>query len=270
MSVITELSSEAEGQLSGAFGNPGKYTVSRIALDAEGVDLSRLGVTSIVQIATPEQCFIIDVLGKVADDPLVAWLRCILEDNSVTKIIHDCRTDSDALLHHLSIRLTNVHDTSCWHNAITGEADKNLNDTLNHYGLPPNTVRDRQVYDRNHAFWATRPLTRQMIEWASGDLLSIFALQEKQLGRASDRDALMASNDSELYVRFAREAQVGTFKISANVGRFIGPRGSSIRRLQKETNTLIYGRGPRGDNQFMVYYNDDSSFQRVLRKARNA
>mmetsp|Transcript_82611 Transcript_82611/g.130150 ORF Transcript_82611/g.130150 Transcript_82611/m.130150 type:complete len:271 (-) Transcript_82611:82-894(-) len=269
MSVITDLTADTESQLFSAFGAPGKYVVNTVALDAEGVDLSRLGVISIVQLATTEQSFIFDVLGKSAEDPLVAWLRCILEDSEVTKIIHDCRMDSDALHHHLNIRLTNVHDTSCWHNAITGVQDMNLNDTLIVCGLPPNTVRDKGVYDRNHAFWATRPLTRQMIEWAVGDLFSLFALQKEQLTRASEPQANRASSDSELHNRFAREASVGTFKISANVGRFIGPRGSSIRSLQKQTNTLIYGKGRRGDNFFMVYYTDELSHQHVLRKARN-
>lgn len=267
MSVISQLSQEAERQLSNAFGSPGKYTVKKVALDAEGVDLSRLGRSSIVQIATLEKCFILDVLDKHSDDPLIGWLRGLLEDEGVIKVIHDCKMDSDALWHHLNIRLANVHDTSCWHHVITGRPDMNLNDTLNQMGLQPNATRDKGVYDRNHAFWATRPMTPQMIEWASGDLESLFALQEQQLTRASDQDAHKANQNSKRNLDMAREAKVDTFRITSNVGRFIGSRGSSIRSLQSDTNTLIYGKGKRGDNFFMVYYYDESSRQSVLRKA---
>jgi len=43
--------------------------------------LSREGSISIVQIGTREHCFILDVLGKGVDDPLVVWLREVLEDD---------------------------------------------------------------------------------------------------------------------------------------------------------------------------------------------
>jgi len=206
-------------------------------LDVEGVDLSREGIISIVQIATREHCFILDVLGKGVDDPLVVWLREVLEDGSVTKIIHDCRMDSDALHHNLNIRLSKVHDTSCWHFVITGREDQNLNNTLTQNGLQPNMVRQSDVYNTNHAFWATRPLTALMLEWAEGDLRALFQLQDKQLEKvaamptsaqaAQELKANMASQD---HCDFSRSASVASFHIRSNVGHFIGPGGSSIRR----------------------------------------
>jgi len=33
------------------------------------------------QIGTRKHCFILDVLGKGVDDPLVVWLREVLEDD---------------------------------------------------------------------------------------------------------------------------------------------------------------------------------------------
>ena len=38
-------------------------------------------------------------------------------------------------------------------------------------------------------------------------------------------------------------------------------------RLQRETGTLIYSKGRRSDNQFMVFYNEDSSLDCVRRAA---
>ena len=36
-------------------------------------------------------------------------------DETVEKIVHDCRMDSDALFHKLGITLTHVHDTQSWY-----------------------------------------------------------------------------------------------------------------------------------------------------------
>jgi len=211
--------------------------VYSIVLDVEGVDLSREGSISIVQIATREHCFILDVLGKGVDDPLVVWLREVLEDDSVTKIIHDCRMDSDALHHNLNIRHSKVHDTSCWHFVITGLEDQNLNNTLTQNGLQPNMVRKSDDYKTNRAFWATRPLTALMLEWAEGDLRALFQLQDKQLKKVAVMPAsaqatqeLKANMASQEHCDFARSASVASFYIHSNVGRFIGPGGSSIHR----------------------------------------
>ena len=147
MSVVTSFSSDLAAAFDG---------VDVIALDVEGVDLSRDGVISIVQISTPKQCFLLDMLGKPKDDPLVNWLRSVLESYSVLKIIHDCRMDSDALYHLLNIRLVNVHDTAVWHRVITGDADQGLNTVLTSNKLQPNVVRDSSVYRDHHDFWAKR------------------------------------------------------------------------------------------------------------------
>lgn len=172
--LIDEQTADANAVLTRSFAE-----ARLIAVDAEGVDLSREGVISIVQIATRQQCFILDVLGKGPEHPVVVWLRAVLEDASITKIIHDCRMDADAFQHHLAICLTNVHDTACWHSVLTGLEDQNLNNTLAQNGLQPNIMRSKGVYDANPAFWAVRPLTPQMLGWASGDLDSLFDLYDK-------------------------------------------------------------------------------------------
>jgi hypothetical protein len=79
--------------------------------------------------------------------PMVVWLRRILSDPLVTKVVHDCRMDSDVLFYRLvktvhclnrqlysissmcvfdlmifeqSVELCNIHDTSCWDAVLTG------------------------------------------------------------------------------------------------------------------------------------------------------
>ncbi|KAJ1482847.1 ribonuclease H-like domain-containing protein [Baffinella frigidus] len=70
-----------------------------LALDCEGVNLGRRGEISLIQLATPEECFLLDVQDAPRTADVVALAKEILEDESVCKIIHDCKADSDALSH---------------------------------------------------------------------------------------------------------------------------------------------------------------------------
>jgi ribonuclease D len=255
MSTVKELSPELED----AFKD-----VSVIALDIEGVDLGRNGKISLVQISpSPTKCFLLDLLQP--NTTLVCWLRDLLESKSVLKIIHDCRMDSDALKHLLSIDLTNVHDTSCWHFEITGTEDVALNGVLAHNGIKQNVIRDSRVYAANHAFWATRPLTAQMIEWAAGDVSSMFQVYAKQVATSCDKKS--AENMGEVYLNAAKTAEVANVSVN-DVGAFIGRGGINIRALQKRTNTLIYPRGSRTAGLFMVYYQDAAGLLSVQKRAK--
>ena len=50
-------------------------------------------------------------------------------------------------------------------------------------------------------------------------------------------------------------------------GRFIGPSGTTIRRLQKQTSTLIYPRGVRSQNTFAVFYSGIAGLDKVKQAA---
>lgn len=80
-----------------------------IAVDCEGVSLSRHGALTIIAVATEEEVYIFDVykLGKFT---FSGGLSQILEDKSCTKLMFDCREDSDALWHQFNVRLTGILD----------------------------------------------------------------------------------------------------------------------------------------------------------------
>ena len=218
-------------------------------------------------LASLIRCFVLDMLDKSEMDPMTVWLRGILESKSIKKVIHDGRMDADALSHLLNIQLTNVHDTSCWHRSIKGVEDCNLNDVLERNGLKANVVRDSSVYASNYAFWATRPLTKTMIHWASGDVALLLELMRIQTLGASTVQALKAETWTVENLKFAKNAQVDFITVR-NIGPFIGSRGCNIRALQKTTLTLIYPRGVRSDKIFIVYFNDPSSLRRVKDRAK--
>ncbi|KPI90771.1 hypothetical protein ABL78_0004 [Leptomonas seymouri] len=89
-----------------------------IALDLEGRSLSRHGSICIITLATYSTVYIIDMvlLGDQALGEHSA-LKAVLESNSITKLMFDCRADCDALFFLYQVRLRNVCDlqiSSCF------------------------------------------------------------------------------------------------------------------------------------------------------------
>ncbi|KAI1160688.1 ribonuclease H-like protein [Nemania serpens] len=87
-------------------------------IDLEGVNLSRRGTISILQIhiRTTSQNYVVDVmkLGEAAfltqGSRTVNTLKSILESPSIPKVFFDVRNDSDALYSHYGIELQGIQD----------------------------------------------------------------------------------------------------------------------------------------------------------------
>lgn len=93
-------------------------TKKRIAVDCEGVLLSRTGRLCLLQLAIPDAVYVIDLVGNDPSDTQYAQslfdkggLKGLLEDSEVVKVMHDCRHDSDALYHQFGVKLGPVIDT---------------------------------------------------------------------------------------------------------------------------------------------------------------
>ena len=249
--------------------SPREDTDNRVAFDCEGVNLSRLGSVEIVSICFPgcSGVYLID-FGKGKCPKIVKAVKELFSNSALTKIIHDCRMDCDALYHKHGIKVNNVHDTSAFHDFIGFEKNKNLNDTLGYYGICVNVERDKAVYKSNPNFWATRPLTQKMIDWASADVDKLFQLADKQLERISSSSKSSAIEKSTVYAGTARDMKVCTgLKVYGNVGRFIGLGGANIRSLERETGCLVYSN--REDNTWFVFYPNDESLNKVKRRMKN-
>jgi exonuclease 3'-5' domain-containing protein 1 len=99
-----------------------------VAIDAEGVQMSRTGQLTLLQVATDSSVFLFDILalGPAAFDELppaaaaaavepaapvtAPSLRRVLEDAARTKLVWDVRRDSDALMHQHRVSLRGVLD----------------------------------------------------------------------------------------------------------------------------------------------------------------
>lgn len=88
-----------------------------IAIDCEGVLLSKTGKLTVLQIGLVSgKVYIFDILkggtlmflGISDDQP---GLKKVLESKHIIKILHDCRSDWDSLLYQYSVRLCSFIDT---------------------------------------------------------------------------------------------------------------------------------------------------------------
>jgi exonuclease 3'-5' domain-containing protein 1 len=186
-------------------------------------------------------------------------MKDLFEGENVTKIIHDCRMDCDALYHHYNIKLHNVHDTSCFNDVITYTENKNLNHVLRYNGISANAERDNTVYRNNPNFWADRPLTEKMISWATSDVDKLFTLADKQLGSISGNSKTQALAKSTKYTSTARDMKVVTGLSVRNPGRFIGKGGANLRSLSNRTGTHIY----QHEGKWMVFYDSETALNTV-------
>ncbi|KAL6255119.1 hypothetical protein P5V15_013449 [Pogonomyrmex californicus] len=159
----------------------GKVVVS---FDCEGINLGVKGQLTLVQIGTMSgQAYVFDL---VTCPSLVqaGGLQKLLEHPNVIKVIHDCRNDSVNLYNQFKITLTNVFDTQAAHAVLqfqeTGKPvykvkNVNLNTLCDHYGAPCNPLKEqlKNIYRKDQRYWSRRPMTRDMLIYASSDVLSL-------------------------------------------------------------------------------------------------
>ena len=113
-----------------------------LAVDLEGVSMSRVGAVTLLQVAVRDSVFLFDAqaLGTAElferavsvdetdenDGPKARTakktLRGVLEDGQITKLMFDCRVDSDALFHQHGVALRGVFDVQLADVASRAEA----------------------------------------------------------------------------------------------------------------------------------------------------
>lgn len=153
-----------------------------ISFDCEGINLGVKGQLTLLEIGTTRgEAFIFDVLS-CPEMVLEGGLKVLLENENVIKVIHDCRNDSVNLNKQFGILMRNVFDTQSAHAVLQFQNHQkqvykvknvSLNTLCEIYGAPINPMKDqlKNVYRRDQKYWARRPLTRDMLLYAAGDVL---------------------------------------------------------------------------------------------------
>lgn len=124
-----------------------------LAFDCEGVRLGKGGKLTLIQLmANDDDIFIFDVLelGKALFEN---GMQEILESTEITKVMYDCRGDSDSLWEEYKVKLSNVLDMQLFEFMVRPIAGTNLRGPSKpwHYRKPmirglDNTVKTYVVY----------------------------------------------------------------------------------------------------------------------------
>jgi ribonuclease D len=142
---------------------------SPIAVDLEG-DLEASGNLSLITVEGGGKIYVFDILE--CPDILEAGLANILQDQSLVKIFHDCRADSEALFGQQSVTLCNVFDTQVAHAIMVGRDPRNfrvgLNVVLETYSSYTNP--HKEAVHHRPGLWDQRPLPKLLLEYAAYDV----------------------------------------------------------------------------------------------------
>lgn len=153
-----------------------------VSFDCEGINLGVRGQITMIQLGTTRgEAFIFDVASCPDMVPL-GGIKEVLESEKVIKVIHDCRNDSVNLYNQFQILLKNVFDTQSAHAVLQFQdqgkqvykvKNVSLNTLCEMYNATVNPMKDqlKNVYRRDQKYWARRPLTRDMLLYAAGDVL---------------------------------------------------------------------------------------------------
>jgi len=173
-----------------------------LALDCEGVNLGPTGNLTLAQISTPDnRAWIFDF---VECSEMAEILRPIFESERILKIVHDCRAERSNLREQFGIQLRNVFDTQIgFHMMKPLQNDRiSLTNLCRYYKVPKNPLKDMfqsDFYERNPGFWARRPLSALMIQYATADIAQLHVFYGKMKRFENNINFRQMCEDANLY-----------------------------------------------------------------------
>lgn len=188
-----------------------------VGFDCEGVDLSRDGVLCIMQIASQDAVYIIDAFQ--GGDKLMQACKPVLESESVIKVIHDCKRDSEALYHQFGIKLHNVMDTQIAYNLFEEQEGRprseieyiSFVDLLadhRYCGISyAEKKKVRGLLKEDPMFWTYRPFTEEMVFAAADDVRFLPYIYHKIMEKLNQKSLWQLAVRGSLYCRCFCDSQ---------------------------------------------------------------
>lgn len=155
-----------------------------LALDCEGIFLSKNGRLTLLQLATLSgEVYIFDILKGgslmfLGLDKDKRGLKAVLENKNIVKVIHDCRCDWESLLFQYEIRLHNFIDTQEAYFVYKLFYEQEIVNpiSLSNFlaeiqGVKLNYKSQmKSLMSENPEFWGDRPLDNAQLSYAAEDV----------------------------------------------------------------------------------------------------
>ncbi|KAE9588496.1 hypothetical protein Lal_00002884 [Lupinus albus] len=198
-------------QLPIEFLEPSPQSQIAIGFDCEGVDLCRNGSLCIMQLAFPDAIYLVDAIE--GGDVLIKACKPALESNYITKVIHDCKRDSEALYFQFGIKLNNVVDTQIAYSLIEEQEGrkKSPDDYISFVGLLADPrfcgisylekEEVRVLLRRDPKFWKYRPLSELMVRAAADDVRFLLYIYHQMMEKLNERSLWYLAVRGALYCR---------------------------------------------------------------------
>ncbi|XP_058073988.1 uncharacterized protein LOC131222804 isoform X3 [Magnolia sinica] len=277
--IVTDAS-----QLPPEFLEPSVERQLVIGFDCEGVDLCRHGALCIMQLAFPDAVYLVDAIqgGKV----LMQACKPALESSYITKVVHDCKRDSEALYFQFGIKLNNVIDTQIAYSLIEEQEGRKRSpdDYISFVGLLADPrycgisyiekQEVRVLLRQDPGFWMYRPLSDLMVRAAADDVRFLLYIYHKMMEKLNQRSLWLLAVRGSLYCRcfcisdnehadwpslppipdnLIAEGDIPEEEIlsvldvpSGKMGLVIGRRGASIMAVKESCNAEILIGGAKG------------------------
>ena len=154
----------------------------RAAIDIEGENnLHAYGIrVSLIQVFDGRQAFVIDVLSL----PSRRALSSLLQGSSWVKVMYDAANDMLAFHHDLGLSPAPIVDV-----AIAAQLLKKPGGLS---ALSSSNGRSRSSKDKfQRANWMSRPLPRELLEYAVSDVLSLPDIAEELMAELAEKKLMM-------------------------------------------------------------------------------
>jgi len=143
--------------------------------------LSRTGRLCLVQIASRTKAYLFDVIAIGEELFTAGGIGPLLESETILKVVHDCRQDSDALYWQFNVKLSNVFDTQVAYTAWREQKGievtipvglKTLLRTFSVTTLEEENLKAsiKSQFQDNPKLWEQRPLSTEAITYAKFDI----------------------------------------------------------------------------------------------------
>ncbi|XP_068648120.1 uncharacterized protein [Aristolochia californica] len=182
-----------------------------VGFDCEGVDLCRYGALCIMQLAFSDAVYLVDAIQ--GGPMLMQACKPALESSYITKVVHDCKRDSEALYFQFGIKLHNAMDTQIAYSLLEEQEGRRRtpDDYISFVGLLADPrycgisylekEEIRILLGQDPLFWTYRPLSELMVRAAGDDVRFLLYIYHKMMEKLNERSLWLLSLRGALYCR---------------------------------------------------------------------